>query len=111
MARQRNRCVIFAAAEPPAGNSAWQTPSRGNAGPSARVGCSCSVIIGPGRSCMEFPMRSQISYTVLAAALFGGASIANAQDVVTRPLPPGGVVMRPAQMVETVPVETVETVQ
>ncbi|MGB6542435.1 MAG: hypothetical protein WBF03_16380 [Xanthobacteraceae bacterium] len=55
-------------------------------------------------------MRSQISYTVLAAALFGGASIANAQDVVTRPLPPGAV-MRPAQTVETVPVETVETVQ
>ena len=56
-------------------------------------------------------MRSQISYTVLAAALFGGASIANAQDVVTRPLPPGAVVVRPAQTVETVPVETVETVQ
>lgn len=56
-------------------------------------------------------MRSQISYTVLAAVLFGGASIANAQDLVTRPLPPGAVVMRPAQTVETVPVETVETVQ
>ena len=56
-------------------------------------------------------MRSQISYTVLAAALLGGASIANAQDVVTRPLPPGAVMVRPAQTVETVPVETVETVQ
>jgi hypothetical protein len=60
---------------------------------------------------MEFSMRSQISYSVLAAALLGGASIANAQDVVTQPLPPGAVVMRPAQTVETVPVETVETVQ
>ncbi len=56
-------------------------------------------------------MRSQISYTVIAAALLGGASIANAQDVVTGPSPPGAVVMRPAQTVETVPVETVETVQ
>ncbi len=56
-------------------------------------------------------MRSQISYSVLAAALLGGASIANAQDVVTQPLPPGAVVVRPAQTVETVPVETVETVQ
>jgi hypothetical protein len=60
---------------------------------------------------MEFSMRSQISYTVIAAALLGGASIANAQDVVTGPLPPGAVVMRPAQTVETVPVDTVETVQ
>ena len=51
-------------------------------------------------------MRSQISYTVLAAVLFGGASIANAQDLVTRPLPPGAVVVRPVQTVETVPVET-----
>src|SRR5579863_9163617 len=82
-----------------------------NAGPSARVGRLCSVIIGPGRSCMEFSMRSQISYSILAAALLGGASIANAQDVVTQPLPPGAVVVRPAQTVETVPVETVETVQ
>lgn len=56
-------------------------------------------------------MRSQISYSVLAAALLGGASIANAQDVVTQPLPPGAVVVRPAQTVETVPVETIETVQ
>ena len=56
-------------------------------------------------------MRSQISYSVLAAALLGGASIANAQDVVTQPLPPGAVVVRPAQTVETVPVETVETVE
>lgn len=56
-------------------------------------------------------MRSHVSYTVLAAALLGGASIANAQDLVTPPLPPGAVVVRPAQTVETVPVETVETVQ
>jgi hypothetical protein len=56
-------------------------------------------------------MRSQISYSVLAAALLGGTSIANAQDVVTQPSPPGAVVVRPAQTVETVPVETVETVQ
>lgn len=56
-------------------------------------------------------MRSHVWYTVLAAALLGGASIANAQDLVTPPLPPGAVVVRPAQTVETVPVETVETVQ
>jgi hypothetical protein len=60
---------------------------------------------------MEFSMRSQISYSVLAAALLGGTSIANGQDVVTQPLPPGAVVVRPAQTVETVPVETVETVE
>jgi hypothetical protein len=60
---------------------------------------------------MEFAMSKPISYAVLAAAVLGGASVANAQDVITQPLPPGAVVTRPVQTVQTVPIETVETVQ
>ncbi len=56
-------------------------------------------------------MSNQVSYAVLAVALLAGASAANAQDVITQPLPPGAVVPRPAPALETVPVETVETVE
>lgn len=65
-------------------------------------------------------MRNQISYAVLAFALLGGASAANAQDVPPPAfLAPSGTVvaspdtfvMQPAPAVETVPVKTVETVE
>jgi len=72
---------------------------------------------------MEFSMRNHISYTVLGVALVAGASAANAQTVITRPVEtvitqqPGSMLVAQEPVVTvpgavaTAPVETVETVR